>query len=97
LKDLPLSLRLLRELHATLMEGVRRPAARDLIEPLFLNPYVNASRAASVLGVSNPTARAAISDLVDHGILREITGRKWGRLFLATEILDAAQGSHEVD
>lgn len=81
--------------HAQLVAAKARPAARDLIEPLFLNPYVNASRAANMLGVSSPTARAAISDLVDHGILKEITGRKWGRLFLATEILDAAQGSHE--
>ena len=82
--------------HDRLVDAKARPAARDLVEPLFLNPYVNARRASAVLNVTSPTARAAIGDLVEHGILREITGRKWGQLFLAEEILDAAQGTTEL-
>jgi Fic family protein len=83
--------------HDRLVEAKARPAARDLVEPLFLNPYVNARRASEILSVTSPTARAAIGDLVDHGILREITGRKWGQLFLAEEILEAAQGTTETN
>jgi hypothetical protein len=45
--------------------------------------------------VSAPTARAAIRDLEAQGILREQTGRKWGQLFLAGAILEAARGSME--
>jgi hypothetical protein len=45
----------------------------------------------------NTTSRAAIKDLVDEGILREITGRSWGQLFLADEILVAAQGTTDTE
>jgi Fic family protein len=83
--------------HGRLVEAKVRPAARDLVEPLFINPYVNARRATEILNVTSPTARAAIGDLVDHGILREITGRKWGQLFLAEEILAVAQGTTETN
>jgi Fic family protein len=88
--------------HGRLVEAKVRLAARDLVEPLFINPYVNARRATArrateILNVTSPTARAAIGDLVDHGILREITGRKWGQLFLAEEILAVAQGTTETN
>ena len=83
--------------HQLLTATKARPAARELIDHLFLNPYVNARRAAAVLNVSLPTARAAINDLVDQGILLEVSGRKWGQLFLAGEVLDAAQGTAEIE
>ena len=38
------------------------------------------------LGVSAPTARATIRALEERGIVREITGRSWGRVFQADEI-----------
>ena len=60
-----------------------------------MNPYITAPRAAKVLKVSAPTARAAIRDLEAQGILRELTGRKWRQLFLAGAILQAARGSTE--
>jgi Fic family protein len=79
-----------------LLAGARaRQAAHQLIDQLFTNPYITAPRAAKVLKVSAPTARAAIRDLEAQGILRELTGRKWGQLFLAGEILQAARGSTE--
>ena len=79
-----------------LLSGARaRQAAHQLIDQLFMNPYITAPRAAKVLKVSAPTARAAIRDLEAQGILREQTGRKWGQLFLAGSILEAARGSIE--
>jgi Fic family protein len=46
--------------------------------------------------VSDPTARAAISDLLGQGILVEVSGRKWGKLFLAAELLTALRGHDNV-
>ncbi len=81
--------------HDVLSEARARQAAHQLIDRLFINPYVAAPRAAEVLNVSAPTARAAIRDLQAQGILREVTGRKWGQLFLAQDVLEAARGEIE--
>lgn len=83
--------------HDRLSEARARQAAHWLVDQLFINPYVSAPRAAEVLGVSPPTARAAIRDLEAQGMLRERTGRKWGQLFLAEEVLEAVRGGTETD
>lgn len=81
-----------------LLSAVRaRQAAHQIVDRLFVNPYVSAPRVAEALEVSPPTARAAIRDLEALGILRERTGRKWGRLFLAEEVLDAVRGDMEAN
>jgi Fic family protein len=74
-----------------------RPAAQALLDRLFENPYVTARGASEYLAVSDPTARAAIGDLVERGILAEVTGRDWGRIYVAAEILSAARGAAETD
>jgi Fic family protein len=79
--------------HRLLVDAKARPSARELVDLLFVNPFTNARRAAATLHVADPTARAAISDLIEHEILTEVTGRKWGQSFLAVEILDAARGN----
>jgi cell filamentation protein, protein adenylyltransferase len=81
--------------HDLLSTARARQAAHQLVDQLFMNPYVAAPRAAKLLKVSAPTARAAIRDLEAQGILHELTGRKWGQLFLASEILQAARGGME--
>jgi cell filamentation protein, protein adenylyltransferase len=83
--------------HDSLTTAKARQAAHQLIDRLFINPYISAPRAAEALGVSAPTARAAIRDLTAQGILRELTGRKWGQLFLADEVLQAVRGGVESD
>jgi Fic family protein len=82
--------------HQLLVDSKARPSARELVDALFVNPFTNARRAAANLHVADPTARAAIADLIEHGILTEVTGRKWGQSFLAVEILDAARGNADV-
>lgn len=62
-----------------------------LLDELFVNPYVTTSRAVRVLGVSAPTARHAISLLQAEGVLGEMTGRSWGRIYLARPILQAIE------
>ncbi len=58
-----------------------------LLDALFANPYVSAAGAQKILGVSNPTARQVMAVLVKAGMLKEITGRKWGQLYVAKPIL----------
>ena len=58
-----------------------------LIDALFENPLTDAKRAARVMRKTDPTARAAIAALESAGCLREVTGRQWGRLYVAHELL----------
>jgi len=83
--------------HDLLSSARARQAAHQLVDRLFINPYVAAPRVAEALGVSAPTARAAIRDLEAQGIVHELTGRKWGQLFLADEVLEVVRGEVEAD
>ena len=62
-----------------------------LLDHLFANPYITASRVEEILGVSAPTARQAIGHLVAENVLVETTGRSWGRLYVAQPILQALE------
>jgi hypothetical protein len=48
-------------------------------------------RAGKVLGKTHPTAKAAIAVLEEQKILREITGRHWGRYYVCQPVLDALE------
>ena len=61
--------------------------AAALLDELFINPYVNATRVAKRLAVSQPTALKTIAVLEKAGILQETTGRDWGRIWVAAPIL----------
>ncbi len=63
------------------------------LDALFANPYMSVGRAEKILKITNPTARQAVRTLLEHGLLEEITGRAWGRLYLARPILRAIEGS----
>lgn len=67
----------------------RHTNALTLLDALFLNPYLTARRAARILEKSDPTARLAISLLEEHGVLEEVSGREWGRFYVARPILEA--------
>lgn len=58
-----------------------------LIDALFENPLVDAQRAARVMKKTAPTARAAIAALEREGWLTELTGRNWGKLYVAKELM----------
>lgn len=85
-----------------LREGFRaalrhKPRALALVDHLFNNPFVTVARAAELLGTSNQTARQAVLTLEALDILQEITGRKWGRLYVAGPIMAAIEGDLAVD
>jgi len=53
-----------------------------LFHHLFTHPCVNAQQVARVADISPPTAYKLVERFVDHGLLREITGAKRGKLYL---------------
>jgi Fic family protein len=69
----------------------RKAKALELVDHLFINPYVTVSRAAGLLQTTTQTARQAILTLGESKILTEITGRSWGRIYLAQPIWDVIQ------
>ena len=81
----------LRERH--LRQLRHRPRAAALLDALFLNPFLTVPRAAQMLSSSNETARQAVRELQDQGILEEVSGRAWRRVYLARPILQALEGN----
>lgn len=67
--------------------------ALALVDALFENPMTSTSRAEKVLGVTAPTARATIRKLEENGMLREITGRNWGKAYQSDEIFELLRGA----
>lgn len=68
-----------------------KPNALALIDELFINPYMTIGRGAKALNKTHPTAKAAISVLEEKKILKEISGRQWGRFYVCAPILDALE------
>jgi Fic family protein len=62
-----------------------------LLDELFINPYTNVARAVGCLSVTAPTANKTIRELEKAGMLAEVTGRDWGRYWVAKPILKAVQ------
>jgi Fic family protein len=76
-------------------EGKPNSAVR-LAEHLFSTPILTAASAESLLGVTRPTAHAAIDALVERGDLHEVTGRERGRIYEAPRIFDAVYGTVDI-
>jgi hypothetical protein len=74
--------------------GVRSDAAAHrLVRQVLTHPALDVATAVDLLGVSAPTARAALETLADHGILRvaDVPHRAPGRprsWWVAGELLD---------
>lgn len=73
--------------YRTKIQSSRSRVSHALVDLLFANMYVTASSVAERLNVTPLSARAGIAELERHGILREVTGRKSGRVYAATEIV----------
>ncbi len=85
-------------LRATMQaKSASNPRAQQLIDPLFVNPYIDARRVKKLLGVSDPTARKALAALESKGLLVEISGRAWGRQYVAKKLLAAIEDPGEAD
>jgi Fic family protein len=71
-------------LHQSNVRGVALRIAEDTVS----NPFVTPSSAAQKFGVTYEAANSAVARLVAEGILREMTGRSYGRLFTAPRVVD---------
>ena len=69
--------------------------ARRLVDDLFRTPFVTVPEAQQALGVSNATARKAVRELQEWGMLEELAARRWPRAYIARPILDAIQAPLE--
>ena len=67
--------------------------AQNLVDELFKQPAMSVNTAQDVLGVSFASAQKNVMRLVKLGILREVTGRKRDRIFIAPEILQLTGAS----
>jgi Fic family protein len=65
--------------------------ARELVDDLFRTPFVTVPEARLSLGVSSATARKAVRELQEWGMLEELAARRWPRAYIARPILDAIQ------
>lgn len=68
-----------------------------LVDRLFEMPAINAAEAAQLLGVSEPTVYSDIGRLEDAGILKEYTGRKRDRDWIAPGIVQVIKADNADD
>lgn len=66
----------------------RQDNIQSLMQRLYGRPVVEVKVIREWLGVTTNTAAALIDDLVTHGVLHEVTGRRRNRLFVFGEYLD---------
>lgn len=69
----------------------QKATATRLLDALFVNPYMTTRRARGVLRCTTPTALKAIGDIEAQGILKEATGARRNRVYIAREILSVLQ------
>ena len=81
------------QLRNELLDEGRPTSVIRLAEQLFSTPVVTATRVEQLLGVTRPTAHAAIDALVARGDLVEVTGRDRNRVYNAQAIFDAVYGA----
>jgi Fic family protein len=72
--------------------AARKPHGLALVEYLFYNPYMTTARATRILDVTPPTARSAIAYLEAQGILTNISGQAYRRVYVCHPILSIIEG-----
>jgi Fic family protein len=88
------ALRRLRREYRGKFEGKQSPEKTlRVIDQLFKNPAVTVRTVADGLQTSPKTAEAHIKRLIEAGLLVEVTGRNYGRVFIAREIVRVARES----
>ena len=82
----------LRRRYLKMLRMDKQPASMvQLVDRLFLSPYITANHIAEKLRITPATARKQVMRLEAMGIVREITGQKRNRIYLATEVFSTIQ------
>jgi Fic family protein len=74
----------LRDTHVrTIHDAYPRASANaiKLLDCLFEQPYVTTALTTARLGISTPTANVLLTRFVDAGLLKEVTGKSYGRVY----------------
>ena len=84
----------LYERYRELLKQAKRPpqTAGLILDELFANPVFNVSRYSGRTGVPYLNARKGVDFWLKHGLLREMTGQKRNRLYVAREIIGLMSG-----
>jgi len=68
--------------------GRKLPLAKNVINYLYKNPFVQVSYIVDELKISKQTANTIVNDFVRLGILKEFTGLKRNRMYLFEEYME---------
>jgi Fic family protein len=68
--------------------------ALKLVDELFAHPAITVTQAQKILKVTYHSAQNNILRLVDAGILREFTGRRRNRIFIAPDIISVIEAGN---
>ena len=68
--------------------GSRSANALKLIDTMYQNPFIDITKTASIIGQSFPTAKTLIENLVEKGILSEITGGRRGKKYVMSKYIN---------
>ncbi len=75
-----------------MLQALRADRARgvvlEIVEDLIGYPLITISEAAALHNVTYPPAKQAVERLVRLGILREITGKSYGRLYACDKVFE---------
>lgn len=86
-------------LRARYIEAITEPRAsvllRDLVDWLFTKPAVRVADVAARAEIRHQAAQRHVDRLVEKGILTEITGRNYDRIYVARGVLAAIEGEDE--
>jgi Fic family protein len=67
-------------------------ALTKLIDSMFSATYVTFNKAARVMGVTHAAASVHVRRLQKAGILKEVSGRRWGMIFVAPAVMELLYG-----
>lgn len=68
--------------------GRTSPSLLRLHDYLRRTPLATPTRIAQALGITAPTVASALGRLTAAGVLKEVSGRRWGRLYAYQQYLD---------
>ena len=66
----------------------RQENAQQLMRYLYGRPVIDVKAVTGLLSTTTNTAASLINDLVEHGVLLEVTGQRRNRLFLFHDYLE---------
>ena len=81
----------LAEVRQTLVQRHWTGVISRIADDLIVWPAINVSFVTSTYGVSQPSRESAIDRLIEIGALRELTGRKYARVYGATDVIKIVQ------